>query len=150
MFCRNCGKEIIDYSEICVYCGVKPLRERNFCQACSAPTNANQDLCIACGTQLKSLHAISQNFSVLPKYYQDEFMKIYLSNESYKGNWNVMGLLFGPIWAIFKGIWLASLLDIIGAWMTCGIVGIVYWFIFGARGTYLYYCAYVKKQQLPW
>lgn len=61
------------------------------------------------------------------------------SGESYQGKWNWAAFLFCPIWALAKGLWVPALICLIGAAFTGGIVGVVYWFIFGARGNYMYY-----------
>lgn len=156
MYCRNCGKEINEKAEICVSCGLRPLAGRNFCQECGAETKPNQEICIKCGVRLKTLMAVAESgiplktdFAGLPQYYQDEFKRIYESGESYKGKWNWAAFFFGPIWALTKGVWLAPIVDIVASIFTYGIAGIAYWFIFGFRGNYMYYCAYVKNKQLP-
>jgi RNA polymerase subunit RPABC4/transcription elongation factor Spt4 len=155
MFCRNCGKKINEKAEICVNCGVRPLAERKFCQECGAETKQNQELCVKCGVRLKTLMAVSEtgvslqtDFSGLSQYYQDEFTKIYKSNESYKGKWNWSAFLFGALWALTKGLWLSAVICLFVCLLTAGIAGFIYWFIYGARGNYMYYCAYVKKKQL--
>jgi RNA polymerase subunit RPABC4/transcription elongation factor Spt4 len=155
MYCRNCGNEVNEKAEICVNCGVRPLAGRNFCQECGVETKPNQEVCIKCGVRLKTLISITEDrtplkidFSGLSQYYQDEFKKIYESGESYKGKWNWAAFFFGAIWALTKGVWLAPVICIVASFIH-SIVGIIYWFIFGARGNYMYYCAYVKKKQLP-
>lgn len=155
MHCRNCGKEVIEKADICVNCGVRPLAEKNFCQECGADTKTNQELCIKCGVMLKTMQIaltnglpINIDFSSLPKYYQDEFNRIYESNEKYKGKWNWAAFLFGPIWALTKGAWLPSVIDIVAAILTSGIAGVIYWFIFAIRGNFMYYSSYVKSKQL--
>lgn len=54
MFCRNCGKEVDPKAEVCLNCGVKPLKEKKFCNNCGAETTANQDICVKCGIKLGS------------------------------------------------------------------------------------------------
>jgi len=54
MFCRNCGKEVLENAEICVNCGMKPLMGKKFCQSCGAETKENQEVCTKCGVKLKS------------------------------------------------------------------------------------------------
>ncbi|NQT64864.1 MAG: NINE protein [FCB group bacterium] len=54
MFCRNCGKEVLENAEICVNCGMKPLMGKKFCQNCGAETQENQEVCTKCGVRLKS------------------------------------------------------------------------------------------------
>jgi RNA polymerase subunit RPABC4/transcription elongation factor Spt4 len=155
MYCRNCGKEVNEKAEICVNCGVRPLAEKKFCQECGVVTNPNQELCIKCGVRLKTLLSttasgspINTDFSSLPQYYQDEFKKIYGSNETYKGKWNWAAFCFGPIWALTKGVWLSSVIDIVASFVTSGVAGLIYWFIFAIRGNFMYYSAYVKNKQL--
>jgi hypothetical protein len=99
--------------------------------------------------QTNNFQTNQTDFSGLSQYYQDEFKKIYESGESYKGKWNWAAFFFGAIWALTKGVWLAPVICIVASIFTYSIAGIIYWFIFGARGNYMYYCAYVKKKQLP-
>ena len=46
-----------------------------------------------------------------PKY-QDQFRKIFESNENFKGDFNLMAFLFGIIWTLSKGLWLVSIVSI--------------------------------------
>ncbi len=100
-----------------------------------------------------SIDSVQQNsaevdFRALTPYYQDEFQKIHSSNESYKGKWNWAAFLFGPIWALTKGLWVSALTALIVTLVTGGFGGVVYWFIFAIRGNYVYYTNHVKKKQL--
>jgi predicted amidophosphoribosyltransferase len=156
MYCRNCGNEVKENSEICVNCGVRPLLEKNFCQECGVETKPNQELCIKCGVRLKTSMAVNEagahvktNFSGMSQYYQEEFQKIYESGESYRGKWNWAAFFFGAIWSLTKGIWLAPLICIVMSIFTYGIVGFIYWWVFGFRGNYMYYNAHAKDKQLP-
>jgi hypothetical protein len=156
MYCRNCGKEVDEKAEICVHCGVQPLAGRNFCQECGVETNPNQELCVKCGVRLKTVTTVTEtgiplktDFPGLSRYYQDEFNKIYKSGESYKGKWNWAAFFFGAIWALTKGLWLALIICVVVSILTLGIADIIYAFIFGVRGNYMYYSAYVKDKQLP-
>lgn len=154
-FCRTCGKPVREEAEICPSCGTRPLLGRAFCQSCGGSTAQNQEVCVKCGMRLKTLLAadhrglpIQSDFPGLPEYYRTEFKKIYESNESYKGKWNFAAFLFGPLWALTKGIWLAPVICIVAAILTWGIAGIAYWFIFGARGNYMYYSAHARQKQV--
>lgn len=165
MYCRNCGGLINDKADICMKCGCRPLNGDEFCQECGAETTEKQEVCVKCGCWLKSIktestsfwsgfnmdvddgQVINSNFSSLPRYYQREFQKIYTTNETYKGKFNVWAFLFGAIWALTKGCWLSALVSVAISIVTAGIGGVVYWFIFGFRGTYMYYRAYTKNRQ---
>jgi len=124
MHCQNCGKEVLETAEICLYCYVRvtPTPEND------APN--------------------TPDFSSLPQYYQDEFKKIFDSNETYKGKWNWAAFSFGPIWGLTKGVWLSSVINIVASFLTSGIVGLIYCFVFALRGNFMYYSAFVKKKQL--
>ena len=61
MYCRNCGKEINENTEICPKCGVKPFAEKNFCQNCGVETKTNQEICVKCGVKLKNTSNILTN-----------------------------------------------------------------------------------------
>ena len=169
MYCRNCGELLNDKAEICVKCGCRPLNGNEYCQECGAKTTEKQEMCVKCGCRLRTAMGkskgfldtinnsvnggnsengdINLNFSILDPYYQREFQKIYDSGETYKGKFNVWALLFGSIWALTKGCWLSAIIAFVVSFVTMGIGGVVYWFIFGFRGTYMYYCAYVKDKQ---
>ncbi len=166
MYCRNCGKEINDKAEYCTGCGCRPLSNTKYCQECGSETNEKQEICIKCGVRLVKLSSIptgsnngftkiiqgdgtlNLDFSHLDPYYQAEFTKIYESNESYKGHWNWCSFLFGAIWSLTKGVWVSPLAAVVASTFTYGIAGVIYCFVNGARGNYIYYNAYVKKKQL--
>lgn len=168
MYCRVCGAAINDKAEICVKCGCRPLNGDEYCQECGSKTSEKQELCVKCGCRLKSMSSssgsftssigsfvnstlegsgdLNLDFSSLPAYYQKEFKKIYDSNESYKGSFNVWGLLFGIFWALYHGLWLSAIVCFIVSCCTAGVGGVIYWFIYAFRGNYIYYCKYVKGQ----
>ena len=87
------------------------------------------------------------DYSDLSPYYQQQFSKIEESNEFYKGKFNWAAFLLGFIWAFSKGLWLSAVVSLIVSIVTAGIGGLVYWFIFGFRGNYMYYCLYTRGQQ---
>ena len=169
MYCRVCGNEVNDNAEICVKCGCRPLNGKEFCQECGAVTLEKQEICTKCGVRLKTMVnntnnilsgftfndsnkqediEIDSDFLGLKSYYQKEFQKIHDSNENYKGKFNIWAFLVGWIWAFSKGCWLSAIVCLGISFITGGIGGIVYWFIYGFRGTYMYYCSYVKNKQL--
>ena len=52
MYCKNCGKEIIETAEICPHCGARPLAGIGFCQACGASITPLTEICMKCGTRV--------------------------------------------------------------------------------------------------
>jgi len=52
MFCRNCGKEIVEQAVFCVGCGQKPMSGKNFCQNCGQQTSPEAEVCVNCGVKL--------------------------------------------------------------------------------------------------
>jgi TM2 domain-containing membrane protein YozV len=52
MYCRNCGKEVLDQAVVCVNCGVNPKSGGNYCHNCGAETNPAAEVCIKCGVKL--------------------------------------------------------------------------------------------------
>lgn len=176
MYCRVCGSLVNDKADICLKCGCRPLNGNAYCQECGAATTEKQELCIRCGCRLKKITGnptsvmdslnrvmgelnrtpsasdvseaeINPDFSPLPPYYQRKFQRILDSNETYKGGFNIWAFLFGPIWAITKGCWLSAIVAFITSIATSGVGGVIWWFIYGFRGTYMYYCSYVKGKQ---
>jgi hypothetical protein len=155
MFCRNCGKEVRENAEICVNCGVRPLAERGFCQECGVETKPNQELCIKCGCRLRtdvtaggSGAPLKLNLAGLSPYYQKEFKKIWESQESYKGKWNWAAFLFGSIWAMTKGAWLGAIVGLVIGVLTAGIGFMIWWFVYGFRGNWMFYNVHVKSKQI--
>ncbi len=57
MFCRNCGKELVDSPRICLGCGAKPLAGSSFCNSCGAPTDPLAEICVKCGVTLGKAEA---------------------------------------------------------------------------------------------
>lgn len=60
MYCRTCGKQLVENAEICVSCGCKPLIGKAYCQNCGAKTIERQELCTQCGARLKSAMTFDQ------------------------------------------------------------------------------------------
>ena len=52
MFCRSCGKELVEGAEFCTSCGVRPLKGNKFCSACGAETQPAAEVCVKCGVRL--------------------------------------------------------------------------------------------------
>lgn len=52
MFCRTCGKELVEGADFCTSCGVKPLKGNKFCNACGAETRPDAEVCVKCGVRL--------------------------------------------------------------------------------------------------
>ncbi len=92
----------------------------------------------------------------LSAYYQEEFGKIHVSRESYQGKWNWAAFCFGGLWALVKGLWLSLIVCVVCSFvissLTCGMglfpMCVIYAFVYGFRGNYMYYCAYVKHRQI--
>ena len=52
MFCRNCGKEVLEQAMMCVSCECSPKAGKKFCQQCGAETTPAADVCVKCGVKL--------------------------------------------------------------------------------------------------
>jgi len=52
MFCRHCGKQLVDSAVMCTGCGAQPRAGRNFCWQCGKNTFPQQVVCTACGVSL--------------------------------------------------------------------------------------------------
>jgi hypothetical protein len=123
------------------------------CPYCAEEVSVEAKKCKHCGEFIdlsgSANAAFSGRLNELSPYYQTEFQKIRDGGEVYRGKWNWAAFFSGGFWALSKGLWKAGLVAIVGSIFTAGIVGIIYWFIFGARGNYMYYRKIVKRQE-PW
>ena len=52
MFCRNCGKELLDQAVACMGCGMNPKEGSHNCPTCGEETQEKQIICTACGGDL--------------------------------------------------------------------------------------------------
>lgn len=154
----TCGAAIDPSNRFCGSCG-QQIPTHVQCGGCDAAIDPGQSFCGNCGAAARtaseptrrpeSQEIDSYAFSGLTGYYKDEFTRIRESHESYKGKWNWAAFFFGAIWALTKGLWLPALICIVSAIFTGGLGAVVYWFVFAARGNYMYYCKQVKQKDLP-
>lgn len=141
MYCRNCGKEINENTEICPKCGVKSLAEKNFCQNCGVETKANQGICVKCGVKLQNISNI-------------------LTKSKSKIAAGILGILLGGfgIHKFYLGYTVSGiimlLVSIIGGFITLGVASGVIWIIGLVEGIiYLtkadqdFYEIYVKNKK---
>ncbi len=69
MFCRECGKEVVNQSAIaCIHCGVNPRNGKSFCQHCGAKTKDEQIMCTKCGGSLGLAGTYHEFNSLANKY----------------------------------------------------------------------------------
>jgi hypothetical protein len=114
-------------------------------------------------SERKNQLQINSKYSHLSHYYQSEFQQIEESSGNYKGRFNTMALLFGPYWALSKGLWLLFItyfllfgfplffieIEKLSGKEIFGLAGI--WgfnLILGFRGNYFYYRSFAQKQQI--
>ena len=152
MHCRSCGRPIVDKVEICPSCGVRPWSETRYCHNCGAETQSNQEICVRCGVRLKSMQG---DWASLSSYYQEEFTKIFRSDEVYTGKWNWAAFFFGLFWALAKGLWLSALIYLLALVVATAIhelfgslLSLAYMVNLSRRGNFLYYNRITKRQQL--
>jgi hypothetical protein len=61
-----------------------------------------------------------------------------------------MAFLFGPLWALSKGLWLHALVVFFAVILSGGILAIPAWIFSGVRGTHIFYLKHVQGQQSVW
>lgn len=57
MYCRSCGKEVVETAEVCVGCGSKPNAGTRYCQHCGVETDPRAEVCVKCGVRLATAAA---------------------------------------------------------------------------------------------
>jgi hypothetical protein len=97
--------------------------------------------------QRSPLQGSTPSFDSYPTKYATEYARIYESGEKYKGSFNWMAFLFGPLWALCTGLWLHALLSAGAIIVTAGFLALPAWIYTGVRGTYILYCKDVKGEQ---
>lgn len=55
MFCKNCGKEMMQNAVVCVGCGVKAGEGMNYCQNCGQQVAPNANVCTNCGCAITNV-----------------------------------------------------------------------------------------------
>lgn len=145
--CGKCGYDLRETDKFCGACGtlvnVSGYHDENFTIEAE---NSN-----AMGDGNKEVVDEINNMSFLSHYYKKEFIKIYESNESYTGEWNWMAFLFGPFWAVLKGLWLSAIVGFLVAALLGFIsdyLAMLIAVLFGLRGNYLYYSRIVRSKQI--
>jgi len=144
--CPFCGEEILAVAIKCKHCQ-STLDQSSTAGSSASSSSASQPPTSYASPQPEV--KVKTDYSGLPSYYQEEFKKIYDSNESYKGKFNWSAFLFGPIWALVVGGWLSAAIAFVICIITGGLAGIPYWFVYGFRGNYIFYNAFAKDKQLP-
>lgn len=64
MFCRNCGREVLEQAAACLACGLAPTNGNRFCRTCGSSTHPEAIVCVKCGVatrQTRYSQAISAN-----------------------------------------------------------------------------------------
>lgn len=61
MYCRNCGSEMSDNSELCDICKTPKDEGTNFCQTCGFHTSIRTEFCINCGAKQKVTQKMKQD-----------------------------------------------------------------------------------------
>ncbi|MHB8753496.1 MAG: DUF2628 domain-containing protein [Candidatus Acidiferrales bacterium] len=130
---------MVTANAFCTSCGAVIQNGTRFCGKCGNALAASAAAASSGAVAQPQVQKPAKNFVGLSEYYQSEFQMIESSAERYQGKWNWAAFFFGAIWALAKGLWVPALICVIGSIFTGGIIGVIYWFIFGARGNYMYY-----------
>lgn len=55
IFCRSCGKDLLEQAIACTICGKAPLAGQSFCWKCGSETQEQAVVCVRCGVALSSV-----------------------------------------------------------------------------------------------
>ena len=144
-YCKNCGGSINQTDKFCSACGAENNTQNTGPEGHAAEGSSYYGGQSAPGSPLQS----NPYQKPLPKYYQQEFEMIRQSSENYKGKFNVAAFFGGALWAFYRGLYLPAVIAIVISFFTAGVGGVIYWFLFGARGNWMLYNLYRKNRHLP-
>lgn len=112
MFCKNCGKEVMQNAVICVGCGVKVGDGVNFCMNCGNQIAANANVCTTCGCATNNILPGTQRKSKMTAGLLGIFLGAWGIHNFYLGYTGkaigqiVLTFCFGigAIWGFIEGI----------------------------------------------
>ena len=58
MYCRYCGKEMVEGAAVCVQCGAPKGAGTAYCPFCGSATAPGAVICVSCGRQLGAVTAV--------------------------------------------------------------------------------------------
>lgn len=111
MYCKNCGKPMVNEAVVCVSCGVPKGVGANFCWNCAAQCNPMAAVCTNCGVQLDSVGGLSDKSKMVA---------------------GLLGIFLGSvgIHRFYLGFTTIGIIQIVVTLVTCGI-GSLWGFIEG-------------------
>lgn len=111
MYCKNCGKPMVNEAVVCVSCGVPKGVGANFCWNCAAQCNPMAAVCTNCGVQLNSVGGLSDKSKMVA---------------------GLLGIFLGSvgIHRFYLGFTTIGIIQIVVTLVTCGI-GSLWGFIEG-------------------
>lgn len=119
MYCKNCGKEVMNGAAVCLSCGVATGNGSSYCPNCGAQTMPGAAICTHCGVALAPAVNPAECKSKLTAGLLAIFLgslgihNFYLGNTgkavaqlliSLLGSCVVVGPMASGIWALIEGI----------------------------------------------
>ena len=162
MQCTKCSRDIPDSSAFCKYCGTeqeakidstsddKP-RETKTSATTSTSASSSADNKGFTGEKEGRRYLNGVDITAEDPYWQQEFRKIYTSNGTYKGKFNLAAFLAGAFWPFAKGMPVVGLIwagAAILASFLAGIGWIIVWIVAGMRANYIRYMYVIEQEQL--
>jgi hypothetical protein len=162
MECDKCGAHASELQATCEFCGNRlvvaaapvrrqpvPVMRDDHQSGAPAECTASRPAERAAREEAIAAHLAIPGYALFKPYYQQQFEKMFQSQEVYKGKWNWAAFFFSWIWCFTKGLWLSGIIWLLLSVLTSGTLGLIAPFYYAVRGNYLIYRMTMTNKQ-PW